>query len=67
MSEKFAVDKIHCANCASKITKAIAEAQPGARVEVDIKHGIVTVEPVSDRNTIVHAIESAGYSINRAA
>ena len=67
MPEKFAVDNIHCANCAKKITQAIAEAQPGARVEVDIKQGIVTVDPIADRGAIVRAIEGAGYSISRGA
>ncbi|MBI3496381.1 MAG: heavy-metal-associated domain-containing protein [Proteobacteria bacterium] len=63
MSETFAVKDIHCTGCAKKITQAITAAEPGARVEVNIEQGIVTVDPIKDRRSIVAAIEGAGYAL----
>lgn len=67
MREKFEVENIHCTSCAKKITDAIAAAQPGAKVGVDIKSGVVEVEHPADRAKIVAAITAAGYAMRGAA
>lgn len=67
MPVKLEVDGIHCGSCASRITKAIQQAGPGARVSVNIQAGTVEVDAAIDRAMIVGAIEEAGYSLRNAA
>lgn len=67
MSMTFHVENIHCTSCARKISEAIAAAQPGAQIDVDVKSGVVTVAAASDRAKIVDAIRGAGYALRDAA
>ncbi|OFW36732.1 MAG: hypothetical protein A3J29_02170 [Acidobacteria bacterium RIFCSPLOWO2_12_FULL_67_14b] len=63
----FQLDRIHCEGCAKKITKAIQEAQPNARVEINIPARTVKVGGTSDRSKVAMAIKGAGYTIEAAA
>ena len=67
MATKFEVEDIHCDGCAQRITKAIHEVQPGARVRIDIPDGVVEVDEVADQAAIARAIEDAGYAVRGAA
>ncbi len=57
------VEGIHCGGCANSIKKALAEAAPGAEVEVDVSGGRVKVGGNADRAKVVAAIEDAGYNV----
>ncbi|MEQ8693819.1 MAG: heavy-metal-associated domain-containing protein [Gammaproteobacteria bacterium] len=57
----FNVKEIHCGACAKRITTAIQAVQPGAEVRVDISSGTVDVLPAGDIETIVKAMNDAGY------
>jgi cystathionine beta-lyase len=67
MPMTFHVENIHCTSCARKISEAIAAAQPGAQINVDVKSGIVTVSAASDHAKIADAIRGAGYALRDAA
>lgn len=67
MPMTFHVENIHCTSCARKITDAITAAQPGAKIDVDVKSGVVTVNAASDRAKIADAIRGAGYALLDAA
>jgi copper chaperone len=67
MRETFEVENMHCSGCAKKIADAIAAAQPGAKVGIDVKSGKVEVEQVTDRAKVVEAIAAAGYALRGAA
>ena len=67
MATKFEVEEIHCDSCVKRITKAIHEVQPDARVQIDIPEGVVEIDEVADQAAIARAIEDAGYVVRGAA
>ncbi len=67
MATKFEVEEIHCDSCVKRITKAIHEVQPDARVQIDIPEGVVEIDEVADQAVIARAIEDAGYVVRGAA
>lgn len=59
----FEVNDMTCGHCVSAITKAVTDADPNARVEIDLATHRVQVEPGSaDQSRLARAIEDAGYS-----
>ncbi len=55
------VDSMSCGGCAASVTKAVKQADPQAKVEVDLSTKLVSVDTAVDRATIVQALTSAGY------
>lgn len=51
-----------CGHCVSVVTKAIKQADPQARVEIDLANHRVRVESAEDRETIASAVAEAGYA-----
>lgn len=60
---KLKVAGMSCGGCASSVTQAVSAAAPGAKVSVDLKSGEVTVDADAQKETIVSAIEDAGYDV----
>lgn len=59
----FQVSDMTCGHCVSTITKAVKAADPGARVEIDLAHHLVKVEPAEgEAQEIADAITEAGYT-----
>jgi copper chaperone CopZ len=57
--------EIVCDGCANSIKKALGQVEGISKVDVDVNTKIVTVEHTKTvkRETIVEALENAGYSV----
>lgn len=64
---EFNVEGMSCGHCVSRVTKAVKDADPAARVEVDLAHHKVRVETGEDRTTVAAALTDAGYPPDQAA
>lgn len=61
---EFDVAGMSCGHCVGRVTEAIRQADPAARVEVDLATGKVRVETSRNRETVVRALTDAGYPPN---
>jgi copper chaperone len=59
---EFTVHDMTCGHCASVITKAIQEADPAARCEIDLANRKVRIESASPAGELSAAIAEAGYT-----
>ena len=57
------VSGITCSGCVNAIRKAVGEAASGAKVEVDIASGKVSIGDEADPAVAIRAIEDAGYEV----
>ena len=62
MTVRLHVPDISCEHCAERVTRAVTGADPAARVDVDVKTKIVSVESALARKDLEAAIRTAGYS-----
>jgi len=63
----FRVPDMTCGHCVGTITKAVAAADPGARVQVELGEHIVRVTGAArSADELQAAIESAGYTVASA-
>jgi copper chaperone len=62
MKKNYLVEGMSCEGCARAVTNAIEEADPGAKVEVDLPAKRVTVSGIDDDDLVRRAVEKAGYS-----
>lgn len=60
---KFDVEGMTCGHCVRAITRAIHTLDPDARVDVDLTHGVVTVEGAILVDAAAGAIRNAGYTV----
>jgi len=59
----FQVQDMTCGHCVATLTRAVAAADPGATVTVDLATHRVGIEPVrADEPALARAIEEAGYT-----
>jgi copper chaperone len=65
---KLQVSGITCGGCAVAIERALGAVVPGAKVDVDVRKGIVAVaaQP-AQQDTVAAAIEDAGFIVTGAA
>jgi copper chaperone len=59
---EFKVQDMTCGHCVSSITKAVQQADPDAKVEVELERHAVRVSNAADPKRIEEAIRDAGYS-----
>lgn len=59
---EFRVEDMSCGHCAGSITKAVTQADPQARVEVDLASKTVRIEGASNAAKIEEAISEAGFT-----
>lgn len=64
--QTYLVDSIHCAHCARAIEHAVKELDSSAKVEVDIAQKTVRIDSRLDQNTILGALDDAGYDDAKA-
>lgn len=58
---KLNVPDMTCGHCVGVITKAIQSVDAGAKVDVDLKTQIVTIDANLDGAAFTQALEAAGY------
>lgn len=59
---QFNIPQMSCGHCAHAVTQAVKEADPNAKVEVDLGSKKVSVDSQADRQKIVDALSEAGYA-----
>jgi copper chaperone len=65
---KLQVSGMTCGGCAVAIERALRAVVPGAKVDVDVRKGIVAVAAQSaQQDTVTAAIEDAGFIVTGAA
>tara|TARA_Y100001934_G_C11762573_1_gene499914 strand:- start:164 stop:361 length:198 start_codon:yes stop_codon:yes gene_type:complete len=58
---KLKVDEMSCGHCAAAVTKAVEGAADGAKADIDLAKGEVTVTGTTDTAAVIAAITNAGY------
>jgi len=61
MRQKFQVSGMSCGHCQQAVTQALQQLDPEAQVTVDLPTGRVDVLSQRPRDTLVLAIQNAGY------
>lgn len=59
---RFNIPQMSCGHCVKAVTEAVREADPQAKVEVDLASKNVAVESTADRGRIAQALAEAGYA-----
>ena len=60
---RLQVPRLHCDNCAGRVTRAIQGVDPDALVLPDIEKRVITVETSADEPAVRAALEKAGYPV----
>lgn len=60
-THQITVSGMSCGHCVKAVTQAVQALDPGARVQVDLPSGQVTVETVLERAQVLAAITEEGY------
>ena len=58
---ELTIPSMTCGHCVSVVTKAIKQADPLAKVDIDLASHRVRVETAADGATIQSAVTEAGY------
>ena len=65
--QRFKVTGMTCGHCVRAVKDAVLAVDPGARVEVDLGTGVLTVrEGTAPANRIIAAIADEGYAAEPA-
>lgn len=64
---KLKVDEMSCGHCAAAVTKAVEGAANGAKADIDLAKGEVTVTGTTDTAAVIAAITDAGYPASELA
>jgi len=67
MAAKYKVSGMTCGGCVRAVTNAITARDAGAKVEVDLPTGIVSIEGNLSEDTVKDAVEGAGFDFGGAA
>ena len=59
--QAFEIQSMTCGSCAGRITRAIKDLDPQARLEVDVKQRTVRIDTTENRPTLVAVLTEAGY------
>ena len=62
---RFHVQNMTCGGCAKSVTKALADVDPKARVDIDLATREVRVDTQADEAAIVARLKQAGYVAER--
>lgn len=58
---EFKIPDMSCGHCASVIAKTVRQADPQAKVEVDVQTKTVRIESGEDCHSLAEALAEAGY------
>lgn len=64
---QFTVPEMDCSSCVNSITEAVHRVDAGAHVAADLATKRVVVGSDMDAETVMRAIESAGFDVQAAA
>jgi copper chaperone len=64
---KFSVPEMSCGHCKATIEKAVAEIDPGAKLQFDMDARKVDIEASVDTTAILAALKDAGYEASPAS
>ena len=64
---RFSVSGMTCGHCVQAVERSVRAAAPGARVDVDLMTGVVTVDGKADPAAVQAAIVDAGYEASGLA
>ena len=67
MAEQYRVGGMTCQGCARSVSAAITRAVPTAKVEIDVKGGVVTIDGAAGADAVKKAVEAAGFDFLGAA
>ena len=59
--QAFQIHSRTSGSCAGRITRAIKDLDPQARLEVDVKQRTMRIDTTEDRPSLVAALTEAGY------
>jgi len=60
---RYQVNGMSCGHCVKTITNAIHAVDPAAKVDIDLQAKDVAIETTALPESIVKAIEDAGYEV----
>ena len=60
--KSFTVSDMTCGHCVSTITRAVAGADPSAKVRIDLGNRVVGIDSTKPASEFLAAIRAAGYS-----
>ena len=55
------VEGMSCGHCAGRVSKAISQVDPAAKVEVDLSANLVRVDSSASPQELADAVTEAGY------
>mgnify|MGYP002626419213 FL=1 len=58
---EFQLPDMTCGHCISLVTRALVQADPACRLNIDLKSQTVQVHGAEDRATLAEALIDAGY------
>ena len=58
----FAIPNMTCGHCVRAITQAVHEADPAARVQVDLPTRRVDIDTKATRDSVLARLVEAGYT-----
>lgn len=61
VSKTIKVQGMTCEHCVNTVQKAILKVDNTAKVNVDLKTGLVSVDTMQPRETLIAAVKDAGY------
>ena len=63
MQQTFTVTGMTCGHCEKAVTRALLQADPQAKVQIDRPHNTVQVESDKPRDALAQAIAEEGYAV----
>jgi copper chaperone len=52
---------ITCTHCEKSVTQAVQQADPSARIEIDLDHQIARIESAMSLSDVIAVLTEAGY------
>lgn len=58
---EFQLPDMSCGHCAAQVSKALAQADPHCKLQIDLATRAVKVQSAEPRETLAQALREAGY------
>ena len=58
---EFHIQAMSCGHCIREVTRVVKEADPAAKVEIDLPTHTAKIETVAERAQLAAALAEAGY------
>jgi copper chaperone len=57
----YKIGGMTCGGCTSSVTKALQQALPAAKVEVELESGLAHIQGEHDPKAVAETVEAAGF------